>query len=303
MDFLLIAAGLVLLTGGGDALVRGASSLAARLGMTPALIGLTVVGFGTSLPELLVSVQAALRGAPDIAMGNVVGSNIANVLLILGAAALLFPIVTRGLGMSRDTLWMLGASIVLMAVMATGMLSRPLGFAMVGLLALYLVLAIRNARDDAGDEVPALSTLGIALSLALGLAALIGGAHLLVTGSVNLARAWGLSEAFIGLTIVAVGTSLPELATSVMAALRKESAIAVGNVVGSNLFNILGILGITAIIAPIPVADRFLAFDGLVMMGAALIVTALILTRLTAGRLVGVALLAAYAGYVWLAQG
>ena len=301
MDLLLVAAGLVLLFAGGESLVRGASALAARLGMAPALIGLTVVGFGTSLPELLVSVQAALRGAPDIAMGNVVGSNSANILLIAGLAAVLSPIAARSLSMGRDTLWMLGAALAVLVPAWLGLVSRPLGIALVLGLALYLTLAIRNATD--GDETPPSLTLArTLLALGLGLAALVGGAHFLVTGSVGLARAAGLSEAFIGLTIVAVGTSLPELATTIVAALRRQSAIAIGNVVGSNIFNVLGILGLTALITPVPVADRFLTFDVPVMIAAsALLVVSL--RAPTLGRLWGVALLAAYGAYVWAAQG
>lgn len=301
MDIAFVVAGLVLLFAGGEGLVKGASALAARLGMAPALIGLTVVGFGTSLPELLVSVNAALGGSPDIALGNVVGSNTANILLIAGIAALLWPIATRGLNMGRDSLWMLAAALAVLVPSALGMVGRPLGLALLAALAVYLVTAIRSAEPSEG-EIPALSPAMLALSLVLGLAALVGGAHLLVTGAVGLARDWGLSEAFIGLSIVAVGTSLPELATSVVAALRRQPAIAVGNVVGSNIFNVFGILGTTALIAPVPVAPRFLTFDVPVMIAASV---ALVLTlRLPViGRLWGVALLAAYAAYVWSAQG
>jgi cation:H+ antiporter len=301
MDILFVAAGLVLLFAGGESLVRGASALAARLGLSPALIGLTVVGFGTSLPELLVSVQAALRGAPDIAMGNVVGSNTANILLIAGVAALLSPIAARTLSMGRDTLWMLAAAVAVLIPAWLGLVSWPLGLALVAGLALYLTLAIRNA-ENTDETPPGLSPVLTTVTLVLGLAALVGGAHFLVTGSVGLARAFGLSEAFIGLTIVAVGTSLPELATTVVAALRRQSAIAIGNVVGSNIFNVLGILGATALIAPVPVAARFLSFDVPVMIAASvLLVVSLRAQRL--GRVWGVGLLAAYAAYVWSAQG
>lgn len=302
----MLLAGLAGLFFGGEALVRGSVGIAQRLAMPPLLIGLTVVGFGTSTPELLVSVDAALRGVSDIALGNVVGSNIANILLIVGVSALVWPIRVSGDTLKRDTAVMMAAAIILVPIFAFGMMGRVAGGILFASLVAYLVFAYRQSRNaplaDEGDlPVPAR---GLWLSLIWvigGLVALMFGARFMVDGAVTIARTFGVSEAFIGLTVVAVGTSLPELATSLIAALRKQSEIAIGNIVGSNIFNILGILGLTAIIAPIPVASRFLTFDLPIMIGVSLVLT-LLLRRQTIGRGVGIVMLVAYGGYVFAAQ-
>ncbi|GAB4259355.1 MAG: calcium/sodium antiporter [Pararhodobacter sp.] len=301
-QLLLVGAGLALLFGGGETLVRGAVALAARLGLPPALIGLTVVGFGTSMPELVVSLDAALGGTNDIAVGNVLGSNIANILLILGLSALVWPIATAGLSLRRDLMAMLGATLVLIPLFLLGSVGRIAGAALVAGLAVYLWSAFRDpsqgdggdAGTDAAARTPFLHALGF---VAAGLLALVFGARFLVDGAVTIARDLGVSEAFIGLTIVAVGTSLPELATSVVAALRRQSGIAVGNVVGSNIFNVLGILGLTATLSPLVLSPRFLIIDLPVVIAASLALIVL-LRQPRIGRLVGAALLAAYAGYV-----
>ena len=290
---------------GGEALVRGSVRIARRRAIAPLLIGLTVVGFGTSTPELLVSVDAALRGVPDIAIGNIVGSNIANILLIVGLSALVWPIRVLGGTLRRDTGVMMAAALVLIPVFWLGAIGRLSGAVLVAGLIAYLVWAYLRpgagkAEDDPSPMVPLWQS---ALWVAVGLVALMLGARLLVDGAVSIARGYGVSEAFIGLTIVAVGTSLPELATSLIAALRRQSEIAIGNIVGSNIFNVFGILGVTAVIAPIPVAPRFLTFDLPVMIAVSLVLTGLLLTRQVIGRGVGVALLAGYAAYVWAAQG
>ncbi|MEX1233978.1 MAG: calcium/sodium antiporter [Roseovarius sp.] len=306
MDYLYVALGLIGLFLGGDALVRGAVGFARRMAISPLLIGLTVVGFGTSTPELLVSVDAALGGVPDVALGNVIGSNIANVLLIVGATALIWPITVAGATLRRDTGVMVAASLALAAIFALGDVGRLAGAVLIAALAGYLVWAYVQPGDAAPDEAdlpPPMPVLRALLWLAGGLVALLFGAQFLVDGAVAIARDAGLSEAFIGLTIVAVGTSLPELATSVVAAFRRQSAIAIGNVVGSNIFNILGILGVTAVITPIPVAPRFLGFDVPVMIAASLLLTALLLMRASIGRVIGALMLAGYAGYIVLAQG
>lgn len=306
LDYLLLVAGLAGLFLGGEALVRGAVGIARRLDIPPLLIGLTVVGFGTSTPELLVSLDAAWRGVPDIAIGNIVGSNIGNILLIVGLSALIWPIRVMGSTLRRDTAVMVGAALALVPLFALGEMGRPAGAVLVAGLAAYLVWAYRHPGEAAEADVAAVapaSALASGLWVAGGLVALVVGARLLVDGAVSIARAQGLSEAFIGLTIVAIGTSLPELATSLVAALRRQSEIAIGNIVGSNIFNVLGILGLTAVIAPIPVAPRFLAFDLPVMIGVSLVLTALLLLRPAIGRPAGVALLMAYAAYVWAAQG
>lgn len=324
MEYLILLAGLAGLFFGGEALVRGSVGIAQRLAMPPLLIGLTVVGFGTSTPELLVSVDAALRGVSDIALGNVVGSNIANILLIVGVSALVWPIRVSGDTLKRDTAVMMAAAIVLVPVFAFGVMGRVAGGILFASLVGYLVFAYRqsriarhasNARNAPGapdapgaplanqGDLP-VPTGGLWLSLVWvigGLVALMFGARFMVDGAVTIARTFGVSEAFIGLTVVAVGTSLPELATSLIAALRKQSEIAIGNIVGSNIFNILGILGLTAIITPIPVASRFLAFDLPIMIAVSLVLT-LLLRRQNIGRGIGIVMLVAYGGYVVAAQ-
>jgi len=305
VDYLLIVAGLVGLFFGGEALVRGSVGIARRLAIPPLLIGLTVVGFGTSTPELLVSVDAALRGVPDIALGNVIGSNIANILLIVGISALVWPIRVQGATLRRDVTVMVVAALVLLPLFALGQMGRVAGLALFAGLLIYLVQAYRSSVPEPEEEgLPAPASLPASLLwVALGLVALMTGARFLVDGAVAIARGHGISEAFIGLTIVAVGTSLPELATSLIAALRRQSEIAIGNIVGSNIFNILGILGATAMIATIPVAPRFLTFDLPVMIGVSAVLAGLLVMRPVVGRGVGGVMLLAYAAYVWAAQG
>ncbi len=305
MDWIFVFGGLVGLFFGGEALVRGAVGVARRLAIPPLLIGLTVVGFGTSTPELLVSVDAALRGVPDIAVGNIVGSNIGNILLIVGLSALVWPIRVMGGTLVRDTAVMMTAALALVPVFWLGQIGRLPGAMLVAGLMAYLIWAYRAARNDpeTDDPSPLMPLWQSVLWVAVGLGALMLGARFLVDGAVNIARGYGLSEAFIGLTIVAVGTSLPELATSLIAAIKRQSEIAIGNIVGSNIFNIFGILGVTALVSPIPVAPRFLTFDLPVMIAASLALTGLLLLRPQIGRLVGVGLLVAYVVYVWAAQG
>ncbi|GAA0283706.1 calcium/sodium antiporter [Rhodovulum strictum] len=306
MDYLYLIAGLVGLFLGGEALVRGSVGIARRMAIPPLLIGLSVVGFGTSTPELLVSVDAAWRGVPDIALGNIVGSNIANILLIIGLSALVWPIKVMGATLRRDTAVMMAAALVLVPIFAMAQMGRPAGLVLFAGLVAYLVWAYRQPGDmsaeDASVPTPT-SALMSTLWVIGGLVALMVGARLLVDGAVSVARAYGISEAFIGLTIVAVGTSLPELATSLIAAFRRQSEIAIGNIVGSNIFNVLAILGVTAMITPIPVAPRFLTFDLPIMIAVSLVLTALLLTRPVIGRGIGVAMLAGYVAYVWAAQG
>lgn len=305
MDYIFVLAGLVGLFLGGEALVRGSVGIARRMAIPPLLIGLTVVGFGTSTPELLVSVGAALRGVPDIALGNIIGSNIANILLIVSLSALVWPIKVMGATLRRDTAVMMAAVLVLVPLFAYGQLTRLSGLVLFAGLVAYLVWAyLKPGEAEAEDaDMPAPSSVLVSVLWVLaGLVALMLGARFLVDGAVNIARGFGISEAFIGLTIVAVGTSLPELATSLIAAVRRQSEIAIGNIIGSNIFNVLGILGITALITPIPVAPRFLSFDLPVMIGVSLVLTALLLTRPVIGRGVGVVMLVAYIAYIWAAQ-
>jgi cation:H+ antiporter len=306
VDYLYLLAGLTGLFLGGEFLVRGSVGIARRMAIPPLLIGLTVVGFGTSTPELLVSVEAAWRGVPDIALGNIVGSNIANILLIVGLSALVWPIRVIGATLRRDTAVMMAAALVLVPIFYLGQVGRLSGALLVAGLAGYLVWAYLKPGVAVIEEegVPAPSSLLVsALWVAGGLVALMLGARFLVDGAVAIARGYGISEAFIGLSIVAVGTSLPELATSLIAALRRQSEIAIGNIVGSNIFNLLGILGVTALITPIPVASRFLSFDLPVLIAVSLVLCVLLVTRPVIGRGVGVAMLVGYVAYIWAAQG
>lgn len=264
MMYLMIAAGLFLLFVGGEALVRGSVSVARKLNISELVIGLTLVGFGTSVPELVTSLQAVGQGAVGISIGNVVGSNIANVLLVLAIAVILSPIIVHPNVIMRDGLFMLGATGLLCALIWFDQFSRISGFLMLAVLIGYLVLSIfldqrrqdgtAQMHKEEGEVVDAQYGLVVGILIAIaGLAGVVLGANLLVEGSVTLARQIGISETVIGLTIVAIGTSLPELATSVVAAFRKKADVALGNVIGSNLFNILGILGITALVQPFSV--------------------------------------------------
>jgi len=301
-DIGLVAVGLVALFAGGEWLVRGAVALAARLGLPTLIISLTVVGFGTSMPELLVSLRAALAGQADIALGNVVGSNTANILLIIGLSALVTPMTNWDNSVKRDAIVMVGAAIVTLALVQFGQIGLTSGLLMVAFLAAYLAFSY-VAGKKAGDkgefeEIPNISGLWTAIYLVLGLAVLFGGAEALVRGATGMARVFGISEAVIGLTVVAIGTSLPELATSLVAAFRRHSDIAIGNIVGSNIFNIFGILGVTAMVTPIGVAKNFAGFDVPVMLGASLVFAVMLVAGNTIGRLFAMLLLAAYGTYL-----
>jgi len=309
MTLLELALGLALLLGGGEALIRGAAAIAVRLGVSPLLIGLTLVGFGTSTPELVASVNAAWIGAPGIAVGNVVGSNIANVLLILGVAALIFPVAVSKAAFRRDGAALIGASLVLTIIILTGALSRWAGVALLALLAAYTVYAYlseaRTAQEERGTDTAAVANPGVPLAIAVlfalgGIAGVIIGASLLVDSAVLIARSAGVSETVIGLTLVAVGTSLPELATSAMAALRRQGDLAFGNIVGSNIYNILGILGATGVIVPIAIPAEIAGFDVWVMLAAAVALAVFAITDWRISRREGAAFLLGYAVYLAL---
>jgi cation:H+ antiporter len=303
ITYLILIGGLLGLFLGGDWLVKGASGLALRFGVAPMIVGLTVVGFGTSTPELLVSLNAALGGQPGIAIGNVIGSNIANILLVLGTAAVIGPIVLRFADVRKDLFWMTGAVLILPFVFWSGEVGLLEGLVLVGALAVYLFLSLKGSRNELEDmEVPTSLWLNIGLTL-LGLAAVLVGAHYLVQSASIIARQFDVSEAMIGLSIVAIGTSLPELATTVMAAIRGQRDIALGNIVGSNIFNILAILGITAIVTPIPVDARFLNVDTPVVIGITLLLLMLVFFVGRMSRLVGAGMLVAYAAYIGLTAG
>lgn len=313
--------GLVLLIAGGDLLVRGAVQVAARLGVSPLVIGLTLVGFGTSAPELVTSVQAALIGAPGIAFGNVVGSNIANVLLIVGASSILYPIVVTSSALRRDGAVMVAVALVFAGVTAVMPMERWLGALFVLALTAYVYIAFRQERrSEAGADHGAVYDKGAALQAADpalapapsgrgsilrplliavgGLVLVVLGGTFLVDGAVTLARSFGISETVIGLTIVAVGTSLPEFVTSVLAAIRRQGDVAFGNIVGSNIYNILGIGGVTALIAPGPVPPEIVSFDNLVMIGVSVALVAFAWTGLRVARWEGAALMSGYLIYL-----
>ena len=306
LDLALVSSGLVLLIFAGDALVRGAVSLALKLGIPALIVSLTVVAFGTSAPELLVAIQSALEGAPGIAFGNVVGSNIANVLLVLGLPALIAAIDTSTSDM-RSYLMMLAISVLFIILCFMGSFGPIQGAVLLVLLVLVILDAIRSAhrsRKDAAAVVEVeegdanMSGRSIALYLGAGIIGLPIGAHLLIEGAVTIARDLNVSETVIGLTIVAVGTSLPELATSVMAAIKRQSEVALGNVVGSNLFNILAIMGFASFFGPLAVPPELLALDLWVMLAAALIIFPFAYYRLAISRGWGIAFVGAYSLYV-----
>lgn len=308
-DLLLVAAGLALLFVGGEGLVRGAVAIAERFGISKLLIGLVIVGFGTSTPELLVSVNAALDGAPEIALGNVVGSNIANILLIIGIAAAITPVTGWDRGALREAFVATLVALATLALVQADVISRLHGTVMLTVLAAYLVstywLERRNRHSqtfepeaEAFEDSPLPRPWQAPLFVVAGIAALVFGADLLVQGSVSIARAFGVSDAVIGLSLVAIGTSLPELATAVVAAIRRQSDVVLGNVIGSNIFNILAILGITVVIQPMDVAARFREIDAPIMVAASLLLLGLLFATRNIGRIWGVLMLTAYAGYM-----
>lgn len=263
MDYLLVAVGLLLLFFGGDFLVRGSVALAHRLGISTLIIALTVVAFGTSAPELIVSVGAALKGVPELAIGNIVGSNIANILLVLGLPAIIAPLGTSGKSAGRDLALVFGASLLIAILSWNNVIGWWEGLVMVILLILFLGSAYFLARRDAATaklyeeeleefEGGPQKKAFIAAAIIGGLLALFAGSTMLVEGAVSIAREFGVSEAVIGLTLVAFGTSLPELVTSFVALIRKHGDVAIGNVLGSNMFNLLGVGGVTAMVTADP---------------------------------------------------
>ena len=312
MTFVYLIAGLVLLVAGAEVLVRGAAKLAAQFGIPPLIIGLTVVAFGTSAPETAVSVQAALDGSGDLAIGNVVGSNIANVLLILGLTALIAPLIVSRQLIRLDVPIMIGASLLTFGLAWDGSLSRLDGALLFAGVLTYTGFLIYSARKDKGgdddefakefglDEAPKPYAWVINLGLIIaGLVLLVAGSNFLVEGAVTLARALGISELVIGLTVVAVGTSLPELATSILAAIKGERDIAVGNIVGSNIFNLLCVLGLASLVSPaaISVSPNALAFDFPVMIAVAVACLPIFFAGYRINRWEGLLFLAYYVAY------
>ncbi len=313
MDYVYAGLGLVILLLAGDSLVKGAVNLALRLGVPALIVSLTIVALGTSSPELLISVQAVLDGVPDIAMGNVVGSNTANILLVLGLPAIVAVMHTGDIDTRDSYLHMIGATVLFIGLAALGAFTWISGLILLGALAVMLAhsarlvrrhkaLAAPDARDDDEEDPegadPDMPGWKLAMYMVLGLIGLPLGASLLVDSSVSIARDLGISEAAIGLTLVAVGTSLPELATTFMAALRRQADVALGNVIGSNMFNLLGIIGVASLFGNIPVDPQFLRLDLWVMLGA----SALLVPFVYFGRDItkgwGIGLTAAYIAYI-----
>jgi cation:H+ antiporter len=310
MTALLFIAGLVVLVTGGELLVRGAARLAAGTGISPLVIGLTVVAFGTSSPELAVSVQASLAGEVDIAVGNVVGSNIFNVLLILGLSAAIVPLVVSPQLVRLDVPIMIGVSVLLLLLSLDGQLSRfecgLLALGLVAYIGTQVVLSRRSSYEAAEKSVDAGRPVVNIILIIVGLGLLVLGSRWLVQAAVEIAQTFGVTPFVIGLTVVAAGTSMPELATSVIAGVRGERDIAVGNIVGSNIFNILGIAGASALVAPspLPVAESVLWLHLPVMLAAAIACLPIFFTGHRVGRTEAGLLLAGYGCYcaalVWL---
>lgn len=312
-SFLFLALGAVLLYVGGEGLVRGAGSIALRFGMSPFIIGMTVVAFATSAPELAVSLRAAFQGVDDLAIGNVVGSNIANIGLVLGIAAIIRPAKIEMRLLSLDLPWLIFVSVLLLVFLQDGLISRPAaGVFLLGLV-IFLWWNIQFTRREQEDErvrsefesvAPKVHRMGWIDGLLIGggIVSLVLGAMIFVHGGIGLATVLGVSSALIALTVVAIGTSLPELATSIVASARGDDDISVGNVVGSNFFNILAILGITAMIRPLE-RGGITMVDLVVMLMFALILVPLIMLRRRIGRFEGLVLLCSYAAYMsWLVR-
>lgn len=310
MLFYLIG-GLITLLICGDILVRGAVALAVKFGVPSLIVGLTVVAFGTSAPELMVSVGAVLNGTPGLAIGNIVGSNVANILLVLGLPALLYPIACNHPSLRRSTLTMLAVTVLFVIICLSGVLGLLQGILLFTLLIIFLVYSGYHATrwpeeehvDDPEniDGVSGLpkSALTITIFILIGMVGLPLGAHFFVIGGTDIARHFGVSDAAIGLSVIAIGTSAPELATTMMAALRKQPDLAIGNVLGSNIFNLLCIMGIAPMIGDIPIPDAFLYFDLWVMLIAAMAIVPFAMAGRTITRGAGVFFLTAYGAYMY----
>ncbi len=314
MDILLVLAGLVILLVAGDFLVKGAVSLSLRLGIPALIVSFTIVGFGTSAPELLIAVQSALEGVPGIALGNVVGSNIANVLLVLGVPALFFTLDTRRCDTKRTYIQMIAASLVFIALAFMGPFYIWHGIILLALLTAMLGDAFHSARkarrsvnidnvtseelSELEDADPNMAIWKVTAYMIAGIIGLPFGADILIEGALGIAHDKGISEEVVGLTIVAIGTSLPELATTVVAAVRRQADVALGNVIGSNMFNLLAIMGVASFFGPLEVAPRFLTSDLWIMLAASLALALFVFFRLQLSRIWGFIYLTAYMVYI-----
>ena len=304
---LYLVGGLIMLFIGAEGLIRGSSTLAIKIGITPLIVGLTVVAFGTSAPELVVSLKAALVGNSSISLGNVIGSNIANIALILGIASLIRPLYVHANIIMREIPIMIGVSILLIVLLLDGEVGFIDGLIFVLGIIVYTIVNIYMARKEKSSEVKEefeeglKSRLGVSVSIifvVIGLVLLIVGANFFVQSAVAIAKLFNISDAIIGLTIVAIGTSLPELITSIVASYKKESDIAIGNVVGSNIFNILGILGITALIVPIS-STGISNLDLIIMVLTAILLVPISKSGMRISRIEGLFLVAGYVAYTY----
>ena len=306
----MLIGGFIYLLFGAELLVRGAVALARRANVPPIVVALTIVALGTSLPELGVSVQAVFTGYPGIVLGNVVGSNIANVFLVAGVSAIVFPLAYPGDSVRRDSAIMIGVSVLFILLCLKDALSRPAGAVLLFGLVLVLIPTLRDvaqAHRDADGKPPPVSVLGlpsqlrfISLFIILGIIGLPLGAHLVVRGTVQIALGLGVSETVVGLSIIAFATSLPELATTAVAAYRRETEVAIGTIIGSNVFNLLAIMGVAALASsrPIEVPPSFQFLDLPVMLAAALVITAFVWLKKPVGRKAGIAFTTVYVTYI-----
>ncbi|MEM9357681.1 MAG: calcium/sodium antiporter [Pseudomonadota bacterium] len=308
-NILLIAAGFGLLVFGGELLVRGAVSLAERLKVSAFIIGAVVIGFGSSTPELVTSIEAALIGAPGIAIGNIVGSNIINILVVLGIAGVIAPIALSGEHVRIDTIIVCALSAAFVALCTAFQLSPLIGAVLLIALAVYLTYSVRREMYSAGEggdaeaealdiSVPSQSLPFAIGALIVGFGLLVMGGHFVVTSAIALAKTIGVSETIIGLTVVAFGTSLPEIVTAVIAAVRRHADVALGNVLGSCVFNLLAIAGVLSLISPINVPQAILQFDNLIMLAAASLLLLAVVAFRQIGRPLGVVFLGGYAAYL-----
>jgi len=306
----MLIGGFIYLLFGAELLVRGSVSLARRANVSPMMVALTIVALGTSLPELVVSVQAVFTGYPGIVLGNVVGSNIANVFLVAGISAIVFPLAYPGDSSRRDSAVMIGASLFFILLCLKDALSRPAGAALLFALVLILIPTLRevaHAQKDSGGKPTPVAVLGlptqrrfISLFIILGIIGLPMGAHLVVKGTVEIALGLGVSETVVGLSIIAFATSLPELATTAVAAYRRETELALGTIIGSNVFNLTAIMGVAALAShrPIEVPQNFPYLDLPVMFAAAFIITTFVWLKKPIGRKAGIALSTLYVTYI-----
>lgn len=312
VELLQVIGGLIVLIIGGEFLVRAAVAMANKLGVPTLIIGLTIVSFGTSAPEMVISIQAVLDGLPDISIGNIVGSNVANILLVLGITALVFPIAVDAKVMKRDAPLMMFATVLFAAFMFTGEISRIHSVVFLGMMVIYTIYLFRSVKsggdtdlleeleEETDVEMPTWKAVGAML---VGLVMLAVGSDVMVAGASEMARAFGVTEAMIGLTIVALGTSAPELVTCVVAAYRKHSDIAIGNIVGSNLFNIAVIGGTASMVKPIAVNPMFLTYDVWLLILVTLVLVSFMLVGKKINRVQGAIFTIGYIAYtLWQIQ-